>query len=123
MSGSSARKPAIFQTSHLLAKIGATEIVSTPLARSSASATARDNSFMPAVSRAQTSSPSAVFRKPLAARSKTGRPSASSVRNTCWLTAPTVTPSSSAAAASVPSRPTASTARNPDRCTRFRLFI
>ncbi len=46
--------------------------------------------------------PRRVSRSPEAVRLKTGFPSASSVRITCWLTAPMVTPSSSAAAARLP---------------------
>ena len=119
--GCAARNRGSRQISQRAANTGATDTVSTS-SDFAARATAADTSPNPRTSCAVTSPPRAVGTIPDGRRSNSVSPSTFSARITCWLTAPAVTPISAAAAASEPSRATASTARKDCRGTRFNGF-
>lgn len=85
------------QTSPLSANSGATDRKRLSSLSRSASATASEICFRPDASSRQISAPRLVNFSPLCSREKSGRPSWCSVLCSCWLTAPEVIPSSSAA--------------------------
>ncbi|MCY1551767.1 hypothetical protein D9M68_881210 [compost metagenome] len=70
------------------------------------------NAAKPEVSCGRAAFSAGSGRKPAGVRSNSSMPSRSSARRKCWLTAPMVTPSSSAAGASAPRRATISMARS-----------
>ena len=115
ISGWRAAKAGRRWTSQREARMGATEMVSTMSSRWRMSPTAWDRIEKPSWRRARKPPAPASGTRPLPVRSNRAAPSSVSIRATCWLTAPGETPSSSAAAARLPRRATASAARRPLR--------